>query len=61
MATTATLTKKKFDILKIYGDEMIISVDKNLWDRLYEEYLEDQEMVNNKEKLMKKYDKSIKS
>jgi hypothetical protein len=59
--TTVTLTKNKFDILKTYGSEMIISIDKHLWNEIYSEHLEDQEMKKNKKKLVKKYGNSIKS
>ena len=60
--TTLTATKPhKFDILKSYGDEIVLSIDKNFWNMLYQEYLEDQTMLNNKKKLVKTYNKSLKS
>lgn len=59
--TTSTLTKNKFDILKIYGNEIIISIDKYLWNQIYSDYIEDQEMEKNKTKLVKKYSNSLKS
>lgn len=58
---TATLTKNKFDILKTYGSEMIISIDKQLWNKIFSEYFENQEMTKNKKKLVKKYSNSLKS
>lgn len=59
MATTTS--KNKFDILKAYGDELVISIDKDLWNELYSEYIENSEMNDNKTKLVKKYQKSLKS
>lgn len=56
-----TLTKNKVDILKTYGNEVVISIDKNLWDKIYTDYIEDQEMEKNKTKLVKKYSNSLKS
>jgi len=58
---TPTLTKDKFDILKVYKNEMIISIDKDLRNKIYDEYIEDKEMNKNKVKLVKNYEKSLKS
>jgi len=58
--TTIALTKK-FDILKTYGSEIVISINKNLWNKIYSDYMEDQDMEKNKTKLVKKYSNSIKS
>ena len=59
--TTITVEKNKFDILKTYGSEIVISIDKNLWNKIYADYIEDQDMEKNKTKLVKKYSNSIKS
>lgn len=58
---TATAIKNKFNILKTYGDELVISIDKDLWNKLYSEHIENNEMDENKVKLVKKYQKSLKS
>ena len=59
--TTTTLIKNKIDILKTYGSEIVISINKNLWNKIYSDYIEDQDMEKNKTKLVKKYSNSIKS
>lgn len=59
--TTSTTVKNKFNILKTYGNELVISINKDLWNKLYSEYTENNEMNDNKVKLTKKYQKSLES
>ncbi len=59
--TTATLPTQKFDILKQYANEFVISIDKDFWNEVYWSYLENHEMEQNKEKLVQRYEESLSS
>ena len=61
---TATVTND-FDILKMYGDKIVICIDKTLREKVYSAYkedaIEDEEMQVNRDHLIQKYEESLQS
>ena len=61
---TATVTND-FDILKMYGDKIVISIDRTLREKVYSAYkednIEDEEMQVNRDHLIQKYEESLQS
>ncbi|PID34780.1 MAG: hypothetical protein CR971_01455 [candidate division SR1 bacterium] len=52
---------KKNSLLKQYANEFVISIDKDFWNEVYGEYVENKEMEQNKQELVKKYETSLSS